>query len=261
MGSNGILMIPVSQQGSITQPIARRKLSDEVLDRLLQMIERGEVQPGGELPSERDLMARFGVGRPAVREALQALAAMGMARIQHGERARLIALQPEAVFESIDRTVRLLLQGSAEMRDHLREARLAFETGMVRLAARNCTEQDILSLREALERERKACGHAAQFIAADIAFHNAIAAISRNPIYIAVSQSLLQWVFELFPRLLRVPGVEDITLQEHEAILDAIASKNEEAAVRSLAAHLLRSNPRYSQDAGQVKRQDQRSRA
>lgn len=241
----GILIIPVSQTDTFPERIARRKLSDEVLDRLLQMIERGEVERGGELPSERDLMARFGVGRPAVREALQALAAMGIVRIQHGERARLASLGPATVLETIDRSVRHLLQTSPAMREHLREARLAFEGGMVRLAARNASAKDVESLRAALQNQREACGDAARFIAADISFHNAIAALSRNPIYTAVSQALLEWVFEHYPRLLRVPGVEDLTLQEHAAILDAIAAHDEDRAARALAAHLLRSNPRY----------------
>jgi DNA-binding FadR family transcriptional regulator len=202
----------VSQQAPTSEKIRRRKLSDEILDRLLQLIEQGEVEPGGFLPSERDLMARFGVGRPAIREALQALAAMGIIQIQHGERSRRVSLGPQTVLEQIDRSVRYLLQTSPEFRGHLREARLSFEAGMVRLAAHNAKASDITSLRAALERQRAAAGDAAQFVAADIAFHNAIAAISGNPIYVAVSQALLQWVFELFPRLLRVPGVEDLTL-------------------------------------------------
>ena len=244
----------MSQQAPTSEKIRRRKLSDEVLDRLLLLIEQGEVEPGGFLPSERDLMVRFGVGRPAIREALQALAAMGIIQIQHGERSRRVSLGPQTVLEQIDRSVRHLLQPSPELRGHLREARLSFEAGMVRLAARNAKDSDIAALRAGLERQRAVRDDAALFVAADIAFHNAIAAVSGNPIYVAVSEALLQWVFELFPRLLRVPGVEDLTLQEHETVLNAIAAHDEDAAVRGLAAHLLRSNPRYESRRGEARR-------
>ncbi|WP_330450236.1 GntR family transcriptional regulator [Paracoccus marcusii] len=44
--------------------IVRRKLSDQVFDRLRDMIASGELPPGAPLPSERDLMERFGTGRP-----------------------------------------------------------------------------------------------------------------------------------------------------------------------------------------------------
>ncbi|MCW5977091.1 MAG: transcriptional regulator NanR [Bryobacteraceae bacterium] len=228
------------------EKIARRKLGDEVLDRLLQMIERGEIEPGGYLPSERALMARFGVGRPAVREALQALAGMGIIRIQHGERARRASLGPQTVLEQVDRSVKLLLQTSPAMREHLREARLAFEAGMARLAARKAGPADLANLREALARQAAARGDAARFVAADLAFHRAIAAVAGNPIFAAVSHALLEWVFEVYPRLLRVPGVEDLTFREHQAILDAIAARDEDRAVAALTAHLLRSNPLYA---------------
>ena len=69
----------------ITEQIQRRKLYQEVLDRLLERIRSGEIPPGAHLPSERELMEFYGVGRPAVREALQALERSGIVEITHGE--------------------------------------------------------------------------------------------------------------------------------------------------------------------------------
>ena len=69
-----------------TQPIVRRKLSDEIRDRLVTLIREDELRPGDQLPSERQLMDRFAVGRPAVREALQSLGTAGLIEINHGER-------------------------------------------------------------------------------------------------------------------------------------------------------------------------------
>ena len=66
-------------------PIQRRKLSDSVQDRVLSMIKSGDLAPGSPLPSERELMSSFAVGRPAIREALQNLQRMGLVEIRHGE--------------------------------------------------------------------------------------------------------------------------------------------------------------------------------
>src|SRR3546814_6720858 len=84
------------------EPIVRRKLADEVFDRLKAMIVSGERSPGESLPSERELMARFGVGRPAIREAMQALANLGLVTISHGERARVREISARAAIHQVD---------------------------------------------------------------------------------------------------------------------------------------------------------------
>ena len=100
-------MLPASE------PIPRRKLSDEVFDRLKRMIMSGEARPGQTLPSERELMDRFGVGRPAIREAMQALANMGLISISHGERARVCHLTARSITQQVDLTAQIMLATSA----------------------------------------------------------------------------------------------------------------------------------------------------
>jgi GntR family transcriptional regulator, sialic acid-inducible nan operon repressor len=74
----------------MSETIQRRKLYQDVLDRLMARIRSGEIAPGEQLPSERELMEAYGVGRPAIREALQTLERSGIVEIAHGERARCI---------------------------------------------------------------------------------------------------------------------------------------------------------------------------
>jgi DNA-binding FadR family transcriptional regulator len=229
-----------------------RKLSDRVLDSLLASIESREFPAGSLLPSERELMARYNVGRPAVREALQALANMGLLQIRHGGRARLLEIQPHDVFERMDRAVRHLLAAGPDHRAHLQEARLMFESGMVRLAAARATAADLDALQEALDRQRQAAGDAAQFVRHDIAFHVTITRASGNPIYSAVCEALLNWLLEFSPRLLRAPNTEGLTLSEHEAILRALESHDADAAVFAMRSHLTRANPLYGPEGRPV---------
>jgi GntR family transcriptional regulator, sialic acid-inducible nan operon repressor len=231
------------------QQIPRRKLADEVLDRLLLSLEHGEVTPGQKLPGERTLMARYGVGRPAVREALQALEKMGLIEIQHGERARVVALEAKDVFRQMDAAARHLLSRSPTMRDSLREARLEFETAMVRRAAQRASARNAERLAAAIAAQRACQGDAARFIAADIAFHVAIAGMAGNPLYAALAEAMLGWAFEFFPRMLRAPGTEELTLKEHSAIARAVAKGDPDAAARAMRRHLLRAHPLYRQAA------------
>jgi DNA-binding FadR family transcriptional regulator len=227
--------------------IVRRKLADEVLDRLLGMIASGEVLPGERLPGERELMRRFATGRPAVREALQTLANMGVIQIQHGERARMRQLEPKGLLERMDLSVRHLLQASPENERYLWEARMMFECAMVKAAAKKATGEDLAQLQDAHAALVAAAGEPNRFIELDIAFHVCIARISGNPLFPAFSESMLGWLFQCHPEMFRAPGTEPVTIREHEAVLRAIQARKPVKASEAMAYHLTRSNPAYLQ--------------
>lgn len=225
--------------------ITRRKLSDEVLERLLDLIESGQVQPGDQLPSERDLMTRYGVGRPAVREALQCLEQMGLITISHGERARVVSLTAHSMLDQISRSARHLLSTSPQTLEQLKEARLLFEVGMVRLAAAKCTPEDAATLARAVDRLEGARRDGQAFLAADLAFHEAIACVSGNPIFAAVSKAMLGWLAHFHTELVRQPGAEEITITEHRRIADLIAANDGEGAAAMMSEHLMRASAQY----------------
>lgn len=227
------------------EPIIRRKLSEEVFDRLKAMIVSGELVPGDAMPAERELMARFGVGRPAVREAMQSLAGMGLIAINHGERARVLALTPESVVQQVNRAAEIMLLTSPEALDHLKEARILFERGVVRQAAERATPADVDALRTLLDLQRAALGTPENFVGADMRFHNRIAAICGNPILSAVSQSMLGWLKQYHTELLLWSGKENVTLAEHAEILEAIAAGKPEAAEAAMVLHLERARGLY----------------
>src|SRR3712207_5754039 len=110
-------------------PIHRRKLSRDVLERLLAMINRGELKPGDYLPSERQLMEGFKLGRPAIREALQELQRMGLIVITQGDGARLVEATARTVRAQMAGTAQHILSTSPQSLEHLKEARLFFEMG------------------------------------------------------------------------------------------------------------------------------------
>ena len=235
----------------LTEPIVRRKLSDEVFARLKRLITSGELATGGEMPSERELMQRFGVGRPAIREAMQALAGMGLVAISHGERAKVLELTAKSVFRQMDDTAKIMLAKSADSLEHLKSARLFFERGMVREAAASASAEHIARLRQLLVLQRQALGNSDAFIAADMQFHAAIASMSGNPIYAAVSEAMLGWLKEYHTELLLWSGKETFTLSEHKEIIRCIEARDPDAAEKAMVKHLERSRGLYA--AGQAK--------
>jgi GntR family transcriptional regulator, sialic acid-inducible nan operon repressor len=228
-----------------TEIIAKRKLSEEVFERLKHLIVEGEKKPGNFMPSERELMARFGVGRPAIREAMQQLASMGLVVINHGERARVLQLTPQSLMRQVDESARIMLSMSADSLEHLKAARIFFERGMAREAAQKATDEDLKGLRATLDEQRRLLGDADSFITADMRFHTQIAAISRNPIFTAVSEAMLGWLKLYHGELLIWAGKEKYTLAEHEEIISHLAANDPDAAEAAMIKHLERSRALY----------------
>lgn len=231
--------------------IVRRKLSDQMFDRLRDLMASGELPPGAPMPSERDLMARFGVGRPAVREALQHMHTMGLITISHGERSRVNELSADSVLSRVDDVAKMLLSSEPDQLDHLKQARRMFECGLVREAAQRATPADVGDLRDLIDRQRAVTQDAQTFVSLDMAFHTRIAAISGNPILTATSQSMLRWLFQYHGILLHWSGNEEITLTEHQQITDRISAADPDGAVRMMQAHLDRSTDLYFHSNGQ----------
>lgn len=212
------------------EQIPRRKLYHEVLARLEQRIRSGELAPGDQLPSGRDLMAFYGVGRPVVREALQALARGGIVEITHGERARVVVPTAQLLVAQIAGGAQHLLRLQPAMLAHMQEARVFLEAGMARLAA-----------------HRAALDNMDQFLQCDMAFHREIASISGNPIFPTLIKALFDWASAYDQSSVRAPGVEDLTLAEHARIVHAIAAHDSLGAEQAMREHLLRANALYRQ--------------
>jgi DNA-binding FadR family transcriptional regulator len=222
--------------------IIRRKLSDEVFDRLLKEIESGGYSPNAHIPSERELMAAYGVGRPAIREAMQRLEKLGLIVISHGERARVSQPTVADVIGQIEHAARHILATQPQSLSQLQDARIFFEIGMVREAARMAGPADIKRLEAALTRQASYLERdPGRFVTADMEFHTTIASITRNAVLEAVSRAMLHWLSMFHASLLLWKGHESVTLEEHRLILDAIIAHDEDGAADAMRVHLQRS--------------------
>ncbi|EPJ84740.1 MULTISPECIES: transcriptional regulator NanR [Pseudomonas] len=217
--------------------IQRKKLSDVVFEQLLSLIEEDNLQPGDQMPAERELMETFGVGRPVVREAMQRLAGMGMITIQHGERAKVGQVDMHSMIGQIDLAARHLLSSSASNVDHLRQARTFFETGLVKIAAQKASPADISRL-EAIVANMHKLKDSPDFITIDMEFHGEIARISGNPIYSAISRAILEWMADYRQEMLRAKARE-LTIAEHEEILKFIKQGDASGAEQAMHDHLV----------------------
>ncbi len=225
--------------------ITRRKLSHDVLERLTDMIERGAMRAGDPLPSERELMERFGVGRPAVREALQSLERSGLVVIKHGDRARVAVPDARRLIEQLAGGARQMIRAEPGILDHLKDARLFLEVELARRAARSATPESVAVLEQRLAEHEATLKRLSRFLDGDMAFHRQIAAMSGNPIFPALVEAMFGWLAEYYRSLVRAPGVENLTIVEHRRIFRAIKAGDPDKAAKAMHDHISRANKLY----------------
>lgn len=221
------------------------KLSEGVRDALLAHIRDGSLSPGDPLPSEREMMRRFGVGRPSIREAMQSLETAGLVDIRHGDRARVAEPSLGRMADRIGDTIRHLLINSPADLENLKDARVLIETEHARLAARRRSRADVARLARIVEAQDAAEADPARFVTLDGEFHREVATIAGNPLLTALTEAVFTWLSEFHPRSVRVPGLERLTLDEHRAIVTAIDGGRAGDAARAMHDHLARANALY----------------
>lgn len=231
--------------------IKRSKLYEQVAEALERRIRDHILPAGAELPSERELMKEFGVGRPAVREALFHLQRMGLVEVRPGARAQVAVPSVQAVMHSVAGSARYLLSVSEGIRN-FQEARVLFETGLVRDAARLATDADVARLKAALDENRESIGDMRRFEQSDVAFHFAIATVPNNPIYTTLHSAIVEWLVDQRHVTLSYPGQNKIAYQAHAAIFETIADRDPDAAAREMRAHLEQVATLYWQVRGAI---------
>jgi DNA-binding FadR family transcriptional regulator len=178
---------------------------------------------------------------------MQSLETIGLIEIRQGGRARVAEPSVGRMVDQVSATMRHLLSHSPASLENLKEARATFEREMARIAARKRSDADLARLREILSDQRAAAADPARFRSLDGRFHREIAAVAANPIFTALIDALFRWLSDFHVDLVSVPGLEQLTLAEHDLILAAIARGDPDAAASAMADHLLRANALYRQ--------------
>ncbi|MGF1700273.1 FCD domain-containing protein [Photobacterium makurazakiensis] len=225
-----------SPSTAILKPLKKVKLSDFVTEEIERLILDNTFKEGDALPSERELMAAFDVGRPSVREALQNLAQRGLVEIKSGEKTRVTRPCTQTIVSGLSGiAIGLLSQDKEKMQfEHLRQL---FEIAIIREAARIRTDADIESLSQALENNLAQVNNYDRFIETDIAFHMAIIGILDNPMLTTIYESLIQWLIrsrnpETFAAL------HKDSCDHHVKIFDAIKQGDPDLAEHEMRLHL-----------------------
>jgi GntR family transcriptional regulator, transcriptional repressor for pyruvate dehydrogenase complex len=224
--------------------LERDSLADRVREAVLGMIDHDGLTTGDALPSTGTLAERFGVSRTVIREALSALAALGIVEVSNGRSAAVRAPDPglvrfylaHAIRESRDDSFTTLmdLRGPLEVRAALRAA-ARFADGA----------DEPIGGRERLETLRgeltAALPDSALYPRLDLRLHQEIALLSGN----RALQGLLEAVsIPLFRAMQDVRAARDLhgtvgaEHADHLRIIEAILAGDPETAAAAMEQHM-----------------------
>jgi len=169
----------------------RKKAAILVANTIVREIRRLDLGPGDKLISEDKAVARYGVARGTLREALRFLELQGVLRMRSGPGGGPIVARPGS--EHLASTLSLLLQFvGAPFRDIL-QTRSVIEPGMSALAARNASEGDIEALRACLEAVARGIEDDEIYYAENRRFHDLVATASGNLVFASLIPAL-HWI-------------------------------------------------------------------
>jgi len=223
----------------VLEPIRPKKISEEIVDQIKQLISKGELKPGDRIPSERELATMLGVSRPSVREAIMVLEAMGFLESRQGGGTYVKALTESSIMDPL---AKLVEKRDPELLRALAEVRMGLESWSAYLAAQRATERDVAELRRLYYVMEKQAARGGWDPEVDAEFHYAITAASHNSLQMHVLDS----VHSLFNATIQVALMEfyqqkghiQLLLNHHRSIMEAIEAHEPEKARQKMMEHL-----------------------
>jgi DNA-binding FadR family transcriptional regulator len=210
-------------------------ITDEAIEKIKGMIVSGELRPGDRLPKEADLAAQLGLSRNSLREAVRALSLVRILDVRQGDGTYVTSLEPKALLDGLSFIVDL--HHDATVLEFF-EVRRILEPAATALAAHKIDLETVDSLRDHLAKVTDTSS-VEDLVENDLEFHRRIAEAAGNSVLYSLVDSLCgPTIRARVWRGLTQEGALKRTLDEHHAILDALASRQADVARALATVHI-----------------------
>jgi len=232
--------VPAVRLPRLTPRRASERLGEAVVRDLVEVIVTGELGEGQLLPPEGPLSEHFGVSRTVIRESAKRLQEKGLVVVTQGRGTQVAGsgswnmLDPVVLSALIDNDQSLgILDELSIVRGHL-------EAAMAGALAAHRTADELTRVEHALETMRGMRHDSDAFRQADVVFHYTIMELSRNRLAENIAKSLYRRALDS-PRFqgMRYEDAYRSTLDEHAAVVRAIADRDPATAEQAMRAHIL----------------------
>jgi GntR family transcriptional repressor for pyruvate dehydrogenase complex len=223
--------------------VSKQSIPDSVSKQIQQLIAKRKLKAGDKLPSQRDLAEQLGVGRPAIREALKRLEAMGIVKVQHGKSSTIEKVDLSTIMGNVSNLLELAPIDVLQ----LLEAKEIVEFKCSELASQRATEKDLIEMKGYLEEMEKNKKNPKVHAEADYLFHFTIVKAAGNPFIIEIMKVL----GKMIEKAIEETAIEDDligrerAMRYHRSLYRAIRQKDGKKAAEVLHKHSLESRGRY----------------
>ena len=211
-----------------------RKLPEQIADKLREMIIQEEMKTGAKLPAEAELMARFGVSRSTVREAVKILQTEHIVDIRQGQGTFLCAM-PGLAQDPLG----LRFADQADLVGQLLETRLLIEPGVAALAAQRRTDEDMAAMKVLLDKMDSAYLHGEDYTPYDFEFHSIIARCTGNDVVGRLLPTIHESIQAGYHHTSRVEGSYQRASQCHLDMYRGIMEHDSARASQAAQRHML----------------------
>jgi GntR family transcriptional regulator, transcriptional repressor for pyruvate dehydrogenase complex len=223
----------VSEQ--LLRPLGRATLPQEIVAAIAELIMRRVWRPGDRIPPEKDLAARFNVGRSTIREAIKSLVIFGVIDSRPGDGSFIREPQSDLLSGAFQWGMLLTERNLSDLVD----TRVLIE-GECAARATALGDPDLgARLVRIVDRMREEQHRPQQFMKLDNEFHAEIAAAARNALYLSLSNTIQSLVSVWYSETFRLEPTKAATIAEHSAIASAIQARDEHAAREAMRQHVL----------------------
>src|SRR5215204_5767927 len=211
--------------------------AEEVVTRLREMIQNGDLLSGDRLPPERDLAKLLGVSRPTLRAGIRSLTTVGILQSKQGAGTFVAEAEESPTLDTS--ALRLLSALHGFTSDEMFEARIALEMSIAAFAAERATSEQMASLAEEIAGMYASVERPEQYLVHDMQFHQTVAAASGNRILTALMNMVASILFEYRSKTVkRATDLKD-SAEQHHNIYRAIREHDQEAARQAMRFHLV----------------------
>ncbi len=225
---------PRSSEARLIEPIKKKRVAEEVADRIRTLILDGTFPQGQPLPSERVLTERFGVSRGSIRDAFRTLETIGLIETRHGRGT----FPRELTVDRLVAPLASMMTFQHDLQDELLDVRRMFEPAVARVAATRATDEDFADLQRILDAQHRKLKKRQSAIVEDTEFHAALARSTRNRVIVSLMATLNDLLVESRKLTLRQKGRPAKSVEGHEAVVAALRRRDADGAARAMSNHI-----------------------